>query len=138
MKLVKYLRNGILSAALLMAGCKEYKTEYSEVMHENATVASMYHEDNWIQMMPVMIGDNVGIIPISHPEINWITFDGQVDFDIDNEEIFNRFNKNDSADISYREIYRTVYDDGDGDGKKELLEKKIRGYYFIDAQRPKN
>lgn len=35
--------------------------------------------------------------------------------------------------VIYQEEYNAVYDDRDGDGKKELIERTLTGYDFIDA-----
>lgn len=37
----------------------------------------------------------------------------------------------------YKEVFRSVYQDEDGDGKKDLIERALIKYDFLDAQ-PKN
>lgn len=65
---------------------------------------------------------------------NKITFSGKINFNLDNKEVYNKFNLGDSAEVSYREIYLTTFDDLDKDGKKEQIGKVLEGYQFIDAQ----
>lgn len=118
-------------AASVLTGCKETKTRHSNILYEDAVVTSMNHRNAWIQ--PIKIGKITSII--THPAINKIDFDGKIDFEINNREVYNRFHLGDLASISYREEYSDTYDDTNGDGKRELTGTKLKGYEFIDAEK---
>lgn len=106
-----------VGAILLTVGaCKEYVTEYSKIKHEDAEVVNRITGFNY----PLNSYYNT-------------TFRGKIYFVIDDREIYNRFNLNDSADVNYREVYRTTLEDTDKDGKKEVIDRKFIGYQFIDA-----
>jgi hypothetical protein len=137
MSILTYLRNKttpyILAAGLSvisLIGCKETRTELSDIIHEDAKVTSKYHRNSFYQ--PIIIGKMVTGYPRS--EINKITFDGLVDFEVDNKEIYSKFKEGDIADISYRESYELTFEDLDKDGIKEQTEKIFTGYEFVDAQ----
>lgn len=115
--------------ALELFGCKEYKTEYSEIKQENTVVSQKYHRGAWSQ--PTRIGKITSMI--HHPAINRTTFDGDIDFVVNGREIYERFNEKDSAIVSYRERYELVYDDINKDGKKELIQRNFENYEFVGA-----
>lgn len=145
MSILNYLRNKsapyILSVGLassLLTACKQVKTEISDVLHEDAKVVGMEHKNSWMQPMPIHAGKIRTIYFIHHPERNIISFDGKVDFEINNKEVFSRFKQGDSASVSYRQSYRLTFDDIDGDGKKDLVNKVLVDYDFLDAQPKKN
>ena len=48
--------------------------------------------------------------------------------------MFNRFNINDAVQVTYQEMFRSTYQDIDGDGKEDLTGKTLTGYKFVDAQ----
>ncbi len=108
----------------------ETKTELSDFLYENAKVTSMYHKD--ARRSPVFFYRVVVMIP--HPAENKITFDGQIDFEINNLEIYSRFKLGDSAVVSYRTSYKVTYEDLDGNGINEPTKKEFIDYHFIDAQ----
>ena len=118
-----------------LAGCarQETVTEFSATLHEDAVVTYACHHEACFQ--PVVVGKYT--FNVFYPEINTIIFDGETDFEIDSKEIYNRFKEGDEAEVSYRNVYRLVYEDFDMDGKKELVERTLTGHEFIDA-RPAN
>ena len=71
------------------------------------------------------------------PEEYLITFVGEkTNFKLDDEELYNRFNKDDVVIVNYREAYECTYDDIDGDGKEDLVKKEFEYNQFLGA-RPK-
>ncbi len=139
MNLLNYLRNKatthLLLAGLtvgLVTGCdrKEIQTELSDILHEDAKVISTDHKKRFFQ--PIMIGKMLS--GISHPAVYKVTFDGEVDFEIDNKEIYDRFNRGDIVDVLYRKSYQLTFEDLNKDGKKEQISRILTGYEFLDAQ----
>ena len=49
------------------------------------------------------------------------------------KELYNKLQNNQGVDVTYKEIYRTTYDDIDGDGKNDLVERVLTGFDFLDA-----
>ena len=126
-RLQRLLGIGAIALATI-TGCKEYRTEYSEIKHGNASVELHYHR-------PYMHVGGGRLFIRSHPAQYHVKFSGDVNFEINNKNIFNRFkDKSSLVDVSYREIYFSVYDDTDRDGQKELIKRKLQGYEFVDAQ----
>jgi len=119
--------------ASLVSGCKETRKELSDLLHEDARVMSMEHHSSWIQLMPMQVGEVTTMMTIVHPERNEIKFEGKVNFELNNKQIYGRFNKDDSADVSYREEYELTFEDLDKDGVKEQTGKVLMDYKFVDA-----
>ena len=144
MSILTYLRNKrapyVLAAGLaasLFTGCvrKESRTELSDILHQNANVVRMEHRNRWMQSIPMRVGKITTIQYIHHPERNIIVLDGEVDFEINNKEIYGRFKEGDYADVLYRESYKLTFEDLNGDGVKEQTGKTLTGYEFVDAQK---
>ena len=125
---MKNLKRILFGGLMLLglAGCKEYKTEYSDVKHEDALVSYKKHRNSYIAQLNEQ--------RTYHPEEYEIVFDGKIRFVLDNKEMFKRFNSNDQADVSYREKYRLILDDTNKDGTNELIQKNFMDAEFIDAQ----
>jgi hypothetical protein len=125
------LRNMVLGLALglTLTSCKECKREYSGINTVKAVVVDMYHSDSYAT--PIMIGKTITLM--HHPAVNKVTFGGDVNFEIDSPELYDRFKEHDTAIISYRNVYRAIYDDKDKDGVKELVSREFRHYDFVDA-----
>lgn len=102
-----------LSASCLLAGCNEIEKEYPAPKQEKARVSQKIHEGFYLESKNARIKE--------HPERYLITFDGKVDFTVDNLELYNKFNSNDVANVTYKEEY---------DPKRFTL----IGYKFLDAQ----
>jgi hypothetical protein len=130
----KSLASILAASFLFLGGCKEYRTQYSEVKQEDAVVTERYHRS--ARMHPVMVGKVRSFV--HHPAINRTTFDGVVDFTINSRELYERFNEKDNALVFYRESYRETYEDINKDGQKELINKEFSGFEFIDAQKSTN
>ena len=84
MDIKKYFRKGLLSvltsAILILPGCKKYKTEYSEPMHEDAKVTC---KDYRPYQYPINLSADY-----------YITFAGKITFEVDDQNIFCRLMKN--------------------------------------------
>ena len=125
-KLLRLL--GVCTIALVtLSGCREYRTEYSEVKHESAHISGKRYDPG---TSGIILPDSGAFFPRKY----WITFDGNIDFNVNNKNLYNKFNQGDLADVSYREMYKSIYDDINKDGQKELLKRELDGYKFIDAQ----
>jgi hypothetical protein len=140
--ITRLLGVGASMLALSLAGCKEWRIDYSSVKQEEATVTWKEHKDayNTTILMPMMIGKSVHLMPhsIYIPEKNNIVFRGEQSFDLNNSEIFNRFQLNDKAKVSYKEKYWSTYETHKNVyGKKErtLLKSKFLENEFVDAQK---
>lgn len=143
--ILNYLRNKstpyILAtgvAATVLAGCKDTKTELSEILHDEATIESkqyVVHPDDDQFNWGIVFGSPSAAVILSEYKHYYIVFQSKkIRFNVYNKELFNRFNTNDIADVTYREVYRLTYDDIDGDGKTDLVNKVLTDYKFLDAQ----
>ncbi len=136
---------------LLLTGCKKYKIE-ENIKQETAVVSykktpshlsyidvdlALTNKDGGFGVGINGIGFGIGGYNFSfekkHEEYN-ITFDGAIDFILNNKEIFDRFNVGDTADVTYLEKYLSIYDDLDKDGTKEMVKRALLTPQFIDAQ----
>jgi len=123
---------------LSFAGCKEFEIEYSPVLHEDAIVSSKKFSAPYTigELKPVKTstGEAMIVTPVDYPAKYNITFDGKIQFELDDRILFDRFHSNDQADVSYREKYSLIYDDTNNDGTNELVHKYFMDAEFIDAQ----
>jgi hypothetical protein len=126
-----YLGRALLAGGLclLVAGCKEHRTEYSDVKNEDAVVSEKYHRSEY--RMPQRIGKITTYR--TYPEVHRTTFSGDIKFVVDGSQIYYQFNENDKAHVSYREVYRDTYEDLDKDGKKEFTGRNLVDYEFVNA-----
>ena len=147
-KLQRLLGIGAIGLATMgLGGCNNWsKIEYSSIKHENAVVVSKNHIPSETRStVGIAITNSKGGFGIgangagfgigglnfsseTDPEQNYITFDGNIDFRLNNKKLFNSFNLGDLVDISYTEEYKAFYDLGD------LIRREFRGYEFVDAQ----
>lgn len=129
-----YLLATGLAAGLAMnviSGCNtETRTELSDILHEDAKVTTKQHTSH--RLYPIMYGKI--LIMQNHNAKNIIKFNGKINFEINNEEIYNRFNEGDIVDIFYKNKYKLTFKDINKDGTKELVSKVIEEYEFVDAQ----
>lgn len=170
MSILNYLRNKsapyILSVGLassLLTGCKQVKTEISDVLHEDATVVTrIYTPSTHEPSVYLRIGGSGGVSVIGADGSVVTSMDGLI-FDSSevpekygavfrcqhgtftsqgsdkrHEDLYNKLQEGQEVDITYKEIYRATYDDIDGDGKKDLVERVLTGFDFLDAQPKKN
>ncbi len=127
---------------LALAGCKETKTESSDLLYEDAIVSDVVYS-------PSKHGSGVGptidltgeggmgiaFTSVSVPEKYAVVFKCQHGkFIVEGEtpeykELWNRFEEGDSVNVSYKEIYKSVYEND------RLIERTLTAYDFLDAQK---
>ncbi|MEK9173064.1 MAG: hypothetical protein AAB594_00640 [Patescibacteria group bacterium] len=145
-----HLRNkGAVILVLLSLGliaCEETKTEKSTILSERAVVVErvfappqhslkIVNPDFDFGFEPgITIGDGIRIksseVPAKHATV-FRCEHGK--FIIERKSIYDRFDEGDTVVVTYQEIYRSVYNDKDGDGEKEQISSVIIGYDFLDA-----
>lgn len=141
----------------IRSGCKEVKTETSDVLHEDATIVTRIHSPSThkTELSPrlVKVGSGFGIsehgvgpsfggIVITcstvHEKYGAVfkcqhgTFTSQGS-DERHKNLYDKLQDGQEVDVTYKEIYRTTYKDTDGDGKKDLIERVLIGFDFLDA-----
>jgi len=138
--------------SLAMAGCEPVqitKTEYSELMHEKGRVVDTMHSngyhDSKTNISPTMDFDgNIGMaiteVKIDVPETWGVVFRCEHDnkFPIQGSKakykvLWEKLDPGMEVIIDYKEEYRNIYEDIDGDGVRDLIESKLVDYDFIDA-----
>ena len=138
--------------AITLAGCgdgTEIKEEESPILYEDATVADVVyspprHGEDSGTNMTVDFDGNIGISPyhvtVDLPPVYAIVFrcahgkfisqgTGQR-----HKSLWERLKEGEEVTVSYKELYKSTYRDIDDDGKKDLVERKLSGYDFLDAQ----
>ena len=153
----------ILAGTIGLTGCKEVKTESSNVLHEDAIVITKIYtpsrHDTDIELKAMnLVGEGAGSISMDYdgdlgigiedglqisfsevPEKYGVVFKCQhgtftsQGSDERHKELYRKLQNNQEVDVTYKEIYRTTYDDIDGDGKRDLVEKVLTGFDFLDA-----
>ena len=144
----------ILAAGLALGtltGCRVTHTEVSDVLHEDAKVVQTIYS-------PSRHGSGVS------PQINNLFSDDGPSFELEitsidmseeyavvfecqhgkfvsegsdqrHKDLWSRLKEGQEVDVTYKEIYRTTYEeDKDGDGEKDLVERVLTGFDFLDAQ----
>ncbi|VVB82646.1 Uncharacterised protein [uncultured archaeon] len=125
---------GLVSTLGLM-GCREFKIEYSPVLHEDAIVSEKnFSAPYTIAELKTNQNGIVKPVQVDYPAKYEIAFDGKIRFELDDWLMFNKFKTNDQADVSYIEKYALIYDDINNDRTNELTEKYFMDAEFIDAQ----
>lgn len=125
---MKKLASIFFAGLLFLSGCKRYELEHSRIKKENAIVTERYYIPESCTIFPT----DGGCIPVfDGPSYN-IYFNGEIDFLINDKEIFNRFNIRDSANITYREYKSRGYNFF---GPFETKSGDFYWYEFIDAKK---
>jgi len=155
-KTLPYILAGAL-ALVTLVGCKEIKTETSGVLHEDATVVNKIYTPSVHQaeLNPTiskvgssfgMSGDGVGMsfggmtitestVPEKYGAVfkcKHGTFISQGS-DKRHKNLYNKLQEGQEVDVTYKESYRATYDDIDDDGKKDLIERVLIKFDFLDA-----
>jgi hypothetical protein len=136
-----YLKNSakyflpIIAVGILGCNDIETRTELSDVLEERGVVSQKQHIDASSSLIPVTAGEGIIVnIPQTTPEENYITFNSQVSFRLDNKKLYNRFKLNEPVRIKFRKVFTRYYQDQDHDGKNDLTIRTISGYQFVDAR----
>ena len=142
--------------AITLAGCgdgTEIKEEESPILYEDATVADVVYspprhgEDSGVNPTVHMDGEGnlkVGLSPfhvkVDLPPVYAIVFrcaHGKFisqGADQRHKSLWEKLKEGEEVTVSYKELYKSTYRDIDDDGKKDLVERKLSGYDFLDAQ----
>jgi hypothetical protein len=141
-KLAKLLLAGTMGLGIL--GCSEYRTEYSDLLHEDAIVTykSDASQHSTLNAYPtegtggvgIPMGGGISIIPgyqESGPEV--IIESEDKTFVEHNPDLCNKLEQGQKVDVSYQEVYRAFYKDTNDDKEKELVKRKLIDYKFLDA-----
>ncbi len=124
---------------------REYRTETSALLHEDALVTKRVYTSasHDVTFMPTLdFEGNVGLdVNFDElPETYAVIFKCQhnVEFIIQGSEnryktLYERLHEGDEVDVMYREVYKVVYDRSKAE--KEFIEKRLVKYDFIDAEK---
>jgi hypothetical protein len=143
----------VLGTSLIaLTGCEPAritKTEYSPPMQEKGRVIENLHNDGYhnssTDLAPTMDFDgNLGFathtVTIDIPEKWGAVFRCEHDkkFAISGSShrykaLWEKLDPGMDVVIDYREVYRTTYEDTNGDGERELTGKSLVDYDFLDA-----
>lgn len=131
---------------LSLMGCdpREYRTETSALLHEEALVTKRVktpakHDIDIVPTIDFEGNIGIGIDVDDIPEKYAVIFKCQHgEFIIQGSEnryqsLYDRLNEGDEVDVLYREVYKAVYDRSKAE--KELIEKRLVKYDFIDAEK---
>lgn len=147
----------IIGMVGITVACSEMKKEYSDVKHEDGIVTEWKytpeHSDMNTSPTMVKVGDNLGIgtrgigmnaggmtfSPGYFSDEYRVTIESKdkTYFEHGDKEIYknlyNKLEKGQKVDVSYKEVYNAFYKDINKDGKKELVKKIKIGKEFVDA-----
>ncbi len=132
--------------AMSMLGCEQQritKREISDVFYEEAIVGDAIYAPSQHGSSTSIdwLGDGgVRTVKINIPQKYAVVFECQHGkFVIEgsekrHEQLWKKCIRGKKMNVSYREISDVVYEDRNGDGEKEAVEKSIVDYDFIDAE----
>lgn len=128
-KLQKILGVGVISLPLLLGGCDKIEnvlskipithTEYSNVLQEDAEVVDVDYK----LLLPLPKRIFTVVFKCQHGK-----------FTVEDRYLWERMVKGQDVDVAYKEIYEATYKDLNNDGKRDLVERKLVKYDFLDAQ----
>ena len=150
----------ILAGGLMLAGCKYSQIEESSTLHEDATMTEKIYSpsrhDAELGLTAIKIGNSFGMdyggnlglgigngLQISSskvPEKYGIVFrckhgsftsEGS---DERHKNLYNRLEKNQLVDVTYKELYRATYDDLENSKSHKLTSRVLIDFDFLDAQ----
>ncbi len=149
-----FLTTGLTISTLVGCGDgTEIRDEESKIMHENAIVRDVAY-------CPPRHGEDSGMNPTFHtdgegnPSIGLSPYHITVDLpavyavifeckhgkfisqgtDTRHKNLWEKLKENQEVDVTYMELYKSTYRDIDNDGKKDLVERRLVKYDFLDAQ----
>jgi hypothetical protein len=135
----------VLAAGILtIAGCKEYRTELSDVMHDEAVVTKQYVPDDDQTGTGLALGVAMDNIPVgvalgssmSSPAKYIVHLHGKkVSFQFDSKSMYDSVNERENVRVNYREVYRNAFEDLNKDGNKELVGRMLVDYKFVNAEK---
>jgi hypothetical protein len=150
----------LLATTLVLAtGCKKIVREISEVLHEDATVIERIYSpsrhDLGVGVTALKVGDSFGVdyggdfgLNIGHglqvsasevPENYGVLFRCKhgcftsQGSDDRHKRLYNRLQTNQLVDVTYKEIYRTTYEDIEGSKEHKVTQRVLTGFDFLEA-----
>jgi len=158
-KLQKILGAGVISLPLLLGGCDKIENvlskipithiEYSNVLQEDAEVVDVVYSPSRhgsgagpsfgmdMDGNPTM---GLAVTSVSIPEKYAVVFKCQhgkfivEGTDNEHKDLWERMVEGQDVDVTYKEIYEATYKDLNNDGKRDLVERKLVKYDFLNAQ----
>jgi hypothetical protein len=156
----KILRPIIALGLLAIAGCKEVVREESQILHEDAMVVERIYSPSrhntsvgltavkvgggfgmdYRGNMGCRIGNGLQISSSTVPEKYGVMFKCQhgsftsQGSDVRHKNLYQRLKTGELVDVTYKEIYRTTYEDVKGTKKHEVIERVLVDFDFLDAQ----
>jgi hypothetical protein len=143
-------------AILLFMACQIPTTEYSEILHENASVVAKIftpsrhdvnleqsafntglHSQSWNGNTGTYIGHGLQITQNSVSEKFGILFRCQhgtftsLGSDARHRALYEGLKEGQKVDVTYKEIYTAVYETKDG--KRDMISRTLTGFDFLDA-----
>jgi len=137
---VASLLTALATVAVVVAGCQKIVTEKSDILTEPATVADLVYMPSrhgsasgpTIGMTGGELSVGVAVTSVSIPEQYAVVFQCQHGkFVIQSKkakDLWNRLTVGQKVTVSYREIYKAVYED------KKLISRSLEKYDFLDAR----
>ncbi len=124
-------------AALLLGGCQEIKTEFSDVLHDKATIVEATHSPSRMDLTLScgfgFTGDwSCGPTLVNVPAKSRVTMRSErCTFTFTDADSYREFQHSveSSLEVSYRESYRAIYDGARGD--KRLISRDFLGCTFV-------
>jgi len=139
----------------LVVACTDVRQEFSGTLHEDAVIAdAIYtpsHHDTELGLTAIKtgpagldfggnfglrIGGGLQISSVTVPEKFAVVFKcAHGEFVISRKEIYEKFknHKGAAVDVSYREEYRSTYEQVEKNLDKQVVERVLVDYDFIDA-----
>lgn len=163
-KFLPYFLAAGLAVGMSGCDRRENRTEISDTLHEDAVVVTRIYtpsrHNTEVGLRAINIdGDGAGSIGIDFSGNTGIGIGGGLQIssstvpekygavfkckhgiftsqgsDKRHKNLYDKLQGVQEVDVSYNEIYLSTYEDRNGDGKKELIERKLIDYDFIDAQ----
>lgn len=142
----KSLASIAMIGVLILAGCKKVVYEHSSAQTISGIVVKKLYEEAYYlnpsdNLNPMRDIDPLFDLKKSRyatkiPEQHIVFYDTAIgEFRINNKELFERVEPKSPVEMTYREVFRSTYDDTDGDGKKDdLVEKVSLGYQILDVK----
>jgi len=149
--IMNYLRNTLYAGLVLglaaISACNDPRTlkEQSEILHEQAKVSETVYvpSTHGSGAGPTIdFNGNVGlaVTSVSTNSKYAVVFECQhgkfisEGEDERHKDLWQRMRRDMPVDVTYQELYEATYQDTNGDGERELLERKLVGFDFLDAQ----
>ncbi len=145
-----YMRMAPFLVAGLASGCKyhEEKRELSDILHEEARVVDVVYtpprHGSGSGIGPTIdFSGNIGIsitdVDVEIPPAYAVVFECQhgkfisQGTDETHKKLWDKLKEGQRVEVTYRELFDSVYEDPDKDDKPDLVKRTLVGYDFLDA-----